>query len=81
MDNAQKWELRRRRASDIVLHSDGNIEHVDWSTIRLWQREFQRDYCGQCRHQDEARDARGDCARHWTDIVGQCWNFERRTAA
>lgn len=81
MDNAVKWALRRRRASDIVLFSDGSIEHVDWSTIRRWQEEFQRDYCRACQHFNQLRDARDDCAFHWTDIVGQCWNFDVSRAA
>jgi hypothetical protein len=81
MDTAEKWALRRRRTSDIVLSSAGNIEHVDWATIRRSQREFLRDYCGGCRHAAEPRDERGECRLHWTDIVGECWNFERRGAA
>jgi hypothetical protein len=81
VDNDQKWELRRRRGSDITIGSDGTLEHIDWSTIKRWQEEFQRDYCSQCVRDDGPRNERGDCASHWTDIVGQCWNFQSREAA
>ena len=81
MDNNERWSLRRRRDSDIVLRSDGNLEHMDWTTIRRWQAEFKRDYCGECVHEGEPVDERADCPLHWTDIVGQCWNLERPRAA
>ena len=81
MRNAEKWAPRQRRAADILVVSDGRIEHVDWALIRRWEREFQAEFCTSCRHFEAERNAAADCALHRTDIVGQCWNFERKQAA
>lgn len=81
MRETGRWAVRRRRAADVFLGSDGTIENIDWLSIRRWQREFQEEFCADCcyfdrRNRSFLKLGRGsDCARHVTDIVGQCWNF------
>ena len=58
--------------------------------IRFLQEEFQRKYCPDCRHYnpktktfielsgDSYPRNPSDCKWHYTDIIGQCWNYRER---
>ena len=81
MHESDRWAVRQRKAAGVTVGSDGSIENIDWSVVRRWQREFQEEFCRDCCYFDLRnrsflkQGGGGDCARHVTDIIGQCWNF------
>ncbi len=58
--------------------------------IKQLQKEFQEKYCKTCVGYDpktgdyiekgHPNDPK-NCKNHWTDIIGQCWNYRRREDA
>ncbi|MBI3282813.1 hypothetical protein HYZ70_01925 [Candidatus Curtissbacteria bacterium] len=85
--NINKWDLRRRKASDVSVDSTGKMEGANWDLVKQWQIEFQNEFCPSCINFDPKTNTfkeKGrannpdDCKYHWTDIVGQCWNYRNR---
>lgn len=65
-------------------------ERMEIRALKTAQRAFQKQYCPICVHwrcrgvgggefkeKGHPNDAE-DCSRHWTDIVGECWNYRKR---
>lgn len=83
-----KMEIRKRRGRQVVATPTG-FEGVTDGQLRTWQSEWQKEHCRDCTHFDTKTNdfheknhpnhPGEDCTHHWTDIVGQCWNY--RTAA
>lgn len=70
----------------IAVDSEGNIEGIagGWQAIKIAQKVFQEKNCPNCGHYNQReRDFKKkghpsnseDCLWHWTDILGQCWNY------
>ena len=67
------------------IDAEGNIEGIagGWNAIKIAQRVFQQKHCPHCGHFDQEKkdfkkkkpDNLEDCLYHWTDILGQCWNY------
>lgn len=80
-----KWEKRKEMARGVVVDARG-IHGLSEAAIIEWQKEFRKEFCAKCVHYDpEKKNFREtghpnnpeDCKYHWTDIIGQCWNFKR----
>ena len=89
MNNEEKWKIRARRAQDVSVGPDG-FEGITEGQVRQFQTEFKQEFCSLCIHLNtdtgEFREKGHqndpqDCKFHWTDIVGQCWNYRPRAVA
>jgi hypothetical protein len=83
----KKWENRAKLAKGILVGPGGEICGASWDEIKLYQKEFQKEFCPSCVHFDlEKNDFKekghpndpNDCKHHYTDIIGQCWNYRKR---
>lgn len=81
-----KWINRSRKGPDISINTTrgGEMVGLNEDIVSRWQKEFQADFCNSCVHFDIQRQGfkeKGhqnnpdDCVKHWTDIVGICFNY------
>jgi len=84
----EKWDIRARAAKKVTV-SGSNISDSSWDQIKQYQKEFQEEFCPSCFSFDPEKNdfkEKGhqnnpeDCKHHWTDITGQCWNYQEREA-
>ncbi len=85
----RKWKIRVAAQKKVTVDGEGNITGSSWDQIKRYQLEFQQEYCPSCFRFDPAKNdfqEKGhqndpnDCKSHWTDIAGQCWNYQEREA-
>lgn len=71
---------------NITVGPDG-IHGTGWEQLKQAQKAFQDKFCSSCTHWDAEAGAfkqaghqnhPEDCRFHWTDIIGQCWNYLKR---
>jgi hypothetical protein len=91
MDNLEdkKWDIRTKAQKKVTVDGHGNIEGSSWGQVKQYQKEFQEEFCPSCFCYDPKKKCfkeKGhtndpeDCKHHWTDIAGQCWNYQERKA-
>lgn len=82
----QRHRLRESAAQKPPAQMTGE-EKREMRALRTAQRAFQKQYCPSCaRYDPRTRDFirkghqndAADCFWHWTDIVGECWNYRKR---
>lgn len=84
----ERCRLREGAAQKPADELTGD-ERREMRALKTAQRAFQRQYCSTCVRyrcvvgggefieKGHPNDA-ADCRRHWTDIMGTCWNYRVR---
>lgn len=84
-----KWRIRASAQKSVTVDGQGNMSGSSWEQVKQYQSEFQKEYCPSCFYFDpEKNDFKekghqndpDNCKNHWTDIAGQCWNYQEREA-
>jgi len=85
----RRWDIRVRAQKKVTVDGRGKIEGSSWSQVKQYQTEFQQEFCPSCFRFDLEKKCfkeKGhtnnpeNCKHHWTDIAGQCWNYQERDA-